>query len=518
MSGLEQTKERTRTEYSIRNTSVKTISSILQILAGYIVRIIFTQVFTSKVVGLNGLCTDIISILSLAEMGFESAVIYALYEPIAHGNINKQKSIMLLYRKFYHFVAFAVMATGLVIMIFLPVVVKDYASVENIRLIFFLFLLNAASSYLLIYRSTLITAHQMAYIPTLYWTISLVVQDVLQIILMLIYPDFILFLIVGVIATIVRNVLLSRKAEKMYPYLKDRDVTPLEDEERCELTKNVKAVIFHKVGTVAVNNTDNIIISAFMGLSEVGIYSMYFLVIGSVRQVLDHVFEGLSASVGNFSVTESDEAKRKLFNVVFFLDGWLFGFAGVCVYQLVSPFVGLSFGEEYVFADNVVLILCVNLTVTGLRRACMVFHDAMGLFWYDRFKPVAETVINIVASIILVQIMGTFGVFLGTFIGTMTTNFWIEPYVVYKHGFHSRVSEYFIRYAAYGAVIVVAFIATTRLCSLLPEAGFVLTFIMRLPVAVIVPNIIFFLCFFKTREFGEVWNIAKGFLKKRMTR
>ncbi|MCR4843169.1 MAG: lipopolysaccharide biosynthesis protein, partial [Eubacterium sp.] len=391
-------------------------------------------------------------------------------------------------------------------------------SVDRIYLIFFIYIVNSASSYLLIYRKTLIDAHQKVYITSSYTLGALVIQYILQVALLLIRPAFIPYLLIGLAVTVLKNVLLSRRALKMYPYLADGDVTPLSKEDRGAIMKNVRAMMYHKVGTILVNNTDNIILSAFKGLAVVGCYSNYYLLIGSVRQVLDRAFDGIAASVGNAGVTEDKSHTRTIFNLTVFVAFWLYGFSFICLYQLLSPFVGFSFGENYVFTRPVVAILCLNFLIRGLRKPALVFHDSLGLFWYDRYKPVAETAVNLVASLILVNIWGTFGVFVGTFISYMTTDFWVEPYVVCRYGLSGGVGDYFRRYGLYSLAVFLAFGVTEALCALVPSGGFVFEFCTRLPIVAVVPNVIFLICFFKTQDFQMVWRRIVRPLLRTLTR
>lgn len=178
--------------------------------------------------------------------------------------------------------------------------------------------------------------------------------------------------------------------------------------------RNVRAMLMHKIGNVVVNNTDNLLISSFVGVVTAGIYSNYFLIIGSVRQVLDQAMLGVTASVGNLGVTEGKEKFSQIFDRLFFIGYWLFGFAGICLLELLNPFVELAFGKKYLFQKEIVLILCINFFIKGMRRAVLIFKESMGLFWYDRYKALAEAILNLVISIALVTHFGVVGVFAGT--------------------------------------------------------------------------------------------------------
>ena len=339
---------KSRTEYSAKNTTVALISRLTAIFMGYVLRVVFTHTLSESYVGVNGLFLDIINVLSLSEMGVGTAITYALYRPIAEENIEKQKSLMRMFGWFYRIVALIVAVAGLALIPFFDIVIKDYKSVDHLILIYLLYLVNTICSYLLIYKKTLMDAHQLNYIGTFYLTMSWVVQDVLQILVLVLWKNFILFLLINIFTTVVCNVCISRKADKLYPYLRDREVQPLPKPEREEIFQNIRAMLMHKAGTVIVNNTDNLILSAFAGLASVGSYSNYYLVIGSIRQLLTQVFQGITASVGNLGVTENKERVKKVFEAIFFLGQWMYGLAVICLYEIINPFVesSICFREE----------------------------------------------------------------------------------------------------------------------------------------------------------------------------
>ncbi|MCD8129699.1 MAG: lipopolysaccharide biosynthesis protein [Lachnospiraceae bacterium] len=506
--------EKSRTEYSAYNTTVAVISRLIAILLGFVTRVVFTHTLSESYVGVNGLFSDILNVLALSELGVGTAITYALYQPIAEGNIEKQKSLMRVYCWFYRIVAAVVLTAGLCLIPFLDVLIKNQPDIEYLTLIYVLYLLNSVLSYLLIYKKTLIDAHQLSYIGTMNQTIFLIIQDVAQMIILIATHNFILFLCIYLVCTLGGNLRISRRADKMYPYLRDKEVQSLGKEERADIFRNIRAMFMHKLSSVLVNNTDNLLISSLIGIVSVGIYSNYYLVIGSVRQVLDQMFQGITASVGNLGVTEDSGRIRKIFNACFFIGQWLYGVAAICLYELLNPFVQISFGENYLFPSRVVLVLCVNFYVNGMRKASLVFRDSMGLFWYDRYKAVPEALINLAVSVLLGLRLGVIGVFLGTFVSMAATSVWVEPYVLYKHRLNTPVRHYFARYALYTAVLAAAWFLTDGLCSRI-SGGVVTVLILRFFVCAAVPNGILLLVYCRTKDFRFLVEKAVGLLEKR---
>ncbi len=392
--------------------------------------------------------------------------------------------------------------------------ISDQPDVSNLILIYLLYLINSVLSYLLVYKRTLIDAHQLIYIGILNQTIFLVIQDIAQILVLIFTHNFILFLCIYLAATLGANLANSHRANKLYPYLKDKSVTPIAVEERRDIYKNIRAMLMHKIGTVVVNNTDNLLISAFIGVIAVGKYSNYYLLIGSIRQIIDQIFTGITASVGNLGVAADRARMKKIFESSFFIGHWLYGVAAICLYEIINPFVSLSFGANYLFDLNIVLILCVNFYVTGMRRATLVFQDSMGLFWYNRKKAIVEAIINLIASIALAIHFGVIGVFVGTLISTLATSTWVEPYVLYKHKLSAALRGYFIRYGLYTLVIALAWLATDSLCSLI-DCGLVKTIILRALICATVPNMILLLAYFRCSEFRFILKKVMQLIKSK---
>ena len=506
-------KQKSRTEYSVMNTSVAFVAQISAILMGFFTRVVFTRMLSEGYVGINGLFTDILNILSLSELGVGTAITYALYGPIARKDIQKQQILMRMFRTFYRITAGFVLMAGLCLIPFLDILMKDRPDVDHLVLIYLLYLLNSVVSYLLIYKKTLIDAHQMNYITVLYHNGFLVLQDISQIIVLITTRNFVLFLIIAVACTITGNVCMSRKADVLFPYLKEPCHEKLPREERQDILKNVRAMLMHKLGNVVVNNTDNLLISSFVGVITAGIYSNYYLVIGSIRQILDQALQGVAASVGNLGATEDSEKVNKIFDQLFFIGYWIYGFAGICLFELLNPFVELAFGKQYLFQREIVLVLCINFFINGTRKAVLIFKESMGLFWYDRYKAIAEAALNLGISILLVIHFGVVGVFAGTFCSTVLTSVWVEPYIIYKYRFHRSVLEYFRKYGVYLIIMAIGW-AITEICCHMINGSAIFNLLYRLLVCLAVPNGLLYLFYKKTEECKWVLLLAKSVIQK----
>lgn len=501
--------ERTRTEHSARNTAAAVISRMTAILMGFAVRVVFTHMMSEAYVGVCGLFSNIITILALPELDIVMAVPYALYDPIVRRDEKKQKSLMKLYRRFYHVVSGTILIFGAVCIPFLGFMTGNQ-QVEHLTLIYLMFLANSALSYLWAYKRTLLDAHQLISVGVWYQTVFLVLQDAVQIVVLWSTKNFILFLSVSLICTFTRNIAVSRKADRLYPFLKEKDTEAVPKEEKREIFSNLRAMMLHKAGNVLVNNTDNLLLSALIGLSSVGSYFNYYLVIGSIRQLLNQVLQGITASVGNLGVNADRGQIREILEDTLFVGQWIFGFAAICIYELINPFMELSFGKQYVFSMSVVLVLCLKFYVTGMRQAVLVFRDALGLFRVDRYKVIVETMLNLVISVVLAQRLGTPGVFLGTLFSMLLTSVWIEPFVLYRY-LEIPLKSYFVRYLLYTASAGVTASGIHIICR---GKGF----LGRLMICLFGVNLLWLIGYGRTREFREICRRGRRILFRRKRR
>lgn len=319
-------KKLSRTEYSLLNMFTGVLGYGLNVVIGFICRIIFVRTLSVDYLGVSGLFTNILSVLSLAELGISSAIIYALYKPIAQNNETKITSIMQFYKKAYAIIGIFVAIVGLFILPFLNIIISNPPNIEeNIYFLYLLYLLNTVVSYFFSYKSSLLIAMQRQYIVSGYNYVVTICQSVLQIVFLLITHEYILYLIIQIIGGITYNVWISYKASHDYPYINNKNIEQLSKSESRELMKNVKALAINKVSGVLVNSTDNIAITFFNGLSTVGFASNYILLSSTLGGIIGLVFNALPGSIGNLNASVDEESRYKFFNVLNLMNFWLFG-------------------------------------------------------------------------------------------------------------------------------------------------------------------------------------------------
>ncbi len=497
---MSQPAEKSRMEYSMRNSAVGMVSKVAAILAGYIARVVFVRVMTTELVGLSGLLTNIINALSLTSLGVEAALVFSLYAPVARGDEEKQASLMALFRRVYYVFAAVVLLFGLILYTLLPMILGEKTQIASLSIICALYVLNSVLSYFCSYRRMAFLSHQCNYVNELFDATSLIVLSTVQCIVLLLTRNFFLYLLIPVVCTVTENLSLSALAGRWYPFLRRFNPPPVEKGERREIMANIRAMLMHKFGLVIISNTDNVLLTWLFGLLAVGSYANYYLITGSVAQVLDRFISGITGSVGDLGVKVDRKHVGEVFRLAFFATAWIYGLAAVSLFILLDNFIAFSFGETYVLGGMLTLVLCMNLYLDGVRKATLIFRDSLGLFRYDRFKTPIEAAVNLGASILLARHLGPVGVFLGTTVSVLLISFWVEPIVLYRGYLKEPVRSYFASYFLYLPAVAFAGAATWYICSFINGVG-VVQLLAKLIVCLVLPNAVMALFFHRTAEY-----------------
>lgn len=498
-----------RSKNSIRNVIVNVGSQILYIALSFFCRTVFIRMLDESYLGLNGYFSNILTIFSLAELGFGTAITFSMYKPLAEKDYKKLGALMGLYKRAYRTIGIIVAVVGIAFSPFYQFFMKSIPDIPNLTLIYFLFLFSSVITYFLSYKQQIIIADQKVYICSLYQYGFGIAQNLIQVVILILTHNFILYLCAQILFSFFANFFLARKAGKMYPFLKKYEKQKLSKPDRAAIVKNIKAMFMHRIGSTVVNGTDTLVISTFVGIVSVGIYSNYYLITNTLMNVTKQIFSGITASVGNLGAVEDHRKSYEVYLAINFACFWIFSFCSICLFSLFNPFMLLFTGKKsLLFALPIVFVIVLNFYTTGMRQATLTFRDAFGLFWYDRYKAVFEALVNLIASILLVQHLGVAGVFIGTLISTMTVDFWVEPLVLFRHGFHRPVSAYFLRYALYTALTFSVGFLTYFCCAYVPGTGFI-SFVAKCLICLLLPNAAYLLVFWNTKEF----RYLKGFVK-----
>lgn len=504
-----------RSKNTMRNALTSVVGQVVVVVLSFISRTVFVKTLGAQYVGVNGLFTNIISVLNITELGLGTAIVYSMYHPVAHKEYKKIQANMNYLRKAYLFVGTFILVIGLIFLPFVPYIVNDNTLSINVNLIYIMYLFQTVLSYwCFAYKSAILQADQKQYISAIFTTFVRVITSIIQIIILLTVKSFILYLVVGIFSSLVYNILVLIKVNKIYPYLKEKNQEELTNEEKHEIKRNILGLSMYKISGTVLDSTDNIVISSFIGLFQVGLYSNYLLITSSIRTLTQILFNSFTASIGNLNVTESSDKSEFIFRCLNFLNFWIYGFCSISLYVLLNPFISLWLGSEYLFNKTLVIIIVLNFLTEGLQQAVITYKDACGLFWIGRYRPIFSATLNILFSIMLVRPLGVSGVLLATIISRFLTTWWFDARMVHKHVFYRSPKKYFIRYIVSLVTVIAVAILTEFFCSLVP-GGYWLNFICKCIMCVLIPNVIFFLLFNHKEEFNYIFNAVKNVLSKR---
>ncbi len=510
--------DKTRTDNVVRNMGVGTFFQVLSLVLGFVSRTIFIRILGSEYLGLNSLFTNILTILSFAELGIGNAIIFSMYKPLATKNKDQLKKLVKFYKKTYTTIGLIILGVGLLIIPFIPYIIAETPNIkESIYLIYILFLLDASISYFFSYKTSIISADQKNYIVIMYTNIFKIIQIFVQLIVLYFTKEYILYLILQVLNTLLTNIYLAHKSDKMYPFLKDLGNKTIQEKEKKGIFKNVKALFIYKFSSVILNGTDSIIISRYLGLVVLGLYSNYYLIINAITLIVGQILNAFTSSVGNLIAIDNKEKSQKIFKELFYFDMIIYNVLCICLYLLFNDFVTLWLGDKYLLSNFVVLTIVASFFVNGAQFAGFTFRNASGNFSHFKYAPIVAAIINVVVSIVLAKYIGLAGVFIGTIVARLTTSTWIDPYIVYKYIFKEKARGYFFNYLKYVVIILICFIPCFFLAKIIKSVN-ILMFIVKGIVLVVVSMTLFFLLTFKTEEFQDLKNrlifLFKRFLKR----
>lgn len=503
-----------RTKNSIKNIIVALILNLISIIIGLISQKVFISSLGTEYLGINGLFTNIISMLGIVELGLGSAIIYNLYKPVADNNKKKIKSLMHFYKISYRIIAVVVTIIGLLIIPFLGLIVKDTNISENLIIIYLLFLTDIVCSYLLTYKRSILYAYQKSYIINIVHIGYLLCMNLFQILILIYTKNYYLYLIIKIIARIIENIVITKIANKSYPILLEKDVIPLDKKTKKDIFTKIKALLLHKIGGFVVLGSDNIIISAFLGVNTVGLYSNYSMIINVLVNLSNQAFSAITASVGNLLVTSNNKKSFRVYKNISFANIWLAGFIAISLLVCMDSFVGIWLGKKYVLPISVLLVLCINLYLQITRYTNNSFKEAAGIYYEDRFIPIIESIVNIVMSIILLHYFGLAGVFMGTICSNLVLHLYSYPRFVYTKLFKKSYFDYY--YSFFKNLVIIMFIGsiTFFISKIIDFNSFSFNLVWDIFVCLLIPNILLFIYYRKSFELLYYVNLITTILKR----
>ena len=506
-----------RTKNTFRNTAWGAIYRAIAIVGPFIIKTLIIKEIGMAYSGLNTLFNSILTVLNLANLGFSSSLVYTMYEAVAKEDTDFICAMINYFRKVYRSIGFIILGMGLVVLPFLPQLVGQEAPPgANLYIMWLLYLSATVLDYVLFgYVNAIFSAYQREDSRLKIMTIRYLFQYILQIVLLVVFKNYYLYLITLPLMVIPNSLANYYAAKKQYP--KIRCVGAPSKETKKSLFHRVKTLFGHSVGNTLLVNVDSILISSFLGLSVQSLYSNYFYILTAVNGVIEIITNGARAGLGNKLIVDSEEENHRLFLGMNY--GWiaLVGFCATCMLCLFQPFIGgIWIGEEGLLDTSFVIFLTLFFYSWMFRVMQLTYRDAAGLWTVDWLKPYVSMILKVVFSVLLVTLTHRIeGVLLPSILILAFLYFPWEAIVLYKNLFHRSWLIYLKRVLCYTAINAAVATLCYFLCTMVSPANTLASFAIRLVIICVIFPVIWLVTTHKTGEFQTMLTLAKRLLGRR---
>ena len=487
----------------MRNAAASGFGQILSFLMRFLCRTAFLHTLGREYLGIASLYTNVLTLLSITELGFGAAVTYSLYDPLARGDEAKVRSLMQFYRRAYQFIGGMIFCVGLLLIPVLPRLMTGVTDKVNIYLYYILYLIQTTVSYLFFaYKSTLLIADQKKYIYDIHVYIVMILENLVQIAILVFWGSYFAYTLVLIVSNIATNLWVARTVDKRYPYLLER-AEPLAEADRKGVFSRVYAMALYKIAGAVGTSTDNIIISAMIGVVEVGLYNNYYMIISMVQSFVTGFFRSFSASLGNLYAEEGEERNEFMFRTMSMISNCVVTMCAILFMVLFQPFIRIWAGRDYLLPFPVVALIVFNFFTNYLTSTVQIFRETTGVFVRGKYRAAATAVLNLVLSILFVRWWGFPGVFLGSVVSRMLTTWWYDPYLVYHDALHRSPWPFFRDGAVMTGILVLVSGATILAVRPLVERPLLCLMASGVMAGVLGAGLLFLL-YFRSEEFSFV--------------
>lgn len=493
---------------SLLNSSLSVINNIVSILVGFLTQTIFIKLLGSEFLGLNSLFSNIISLMSVVELGIGNAIIFNLYEPMYYNDREKIKSLVHFYNKTYNIIILIIFLISLILIPLLPFFVETDLDV-NIYMIYGLFIFNVLSSYFLSYKRGILYSDKKNYLLSIIHICYILLLNLLRILILVVFKNYYLYLIVKIIMNFIENYVISIIVNKKYSFINEKKYLKLDKKVERNIFNKVKSLFLYKIAAFFVNSTDSIVISKYLGLHIMGLYSNYYLIINSLNTLITQAITSLTSNIGHLLVENDKNKNYFVFKKILLGNYWVAVVTSCCIYLIMDPFVKIWLGNSFLLSEFVLIVLVLNYFQNIMRSTFTIFKDGAGLYEFDKFVPVIQTLLNIIFSIILVKIFGLAGVFMGTIISELVWWIFSYPKLIYCNLFNQKISKYVKMFFKY-LIIFILILATLYLFDkLFYFDNIIVELFYKIILALFIPNLVLVIVYFKEEEFKYYLNIVK---------
>lgn len=502
---------KSRTYHSAHNIVMGLANRIVTALLTFVGRQIFLQILSLDYLGINGLFVDVLKMLTLADLGFATAMNYSFYKPLAENDERKLAGLIHFYKRVYNIIALVVAVLGVALTPFLHIFVKLQSDIPYLEAYYLIALANTVVSYLFVYKASIITADQKGYLISQYAMGISILNLVAQIVVLYLTHNYMLYCSVTFFTTLLNNLIVSAVANKHYPFIRNRE--SISKEEKQQIFTNLKSVFLYKLSTVIISGTDNILISILVGTMFVGKYSNYNVAVTNLSHIAFILFNSLTPSIGNLIVKDAPQKRFSVFRVIMVVSFWISNFFIFCLYFLMDDFIVLWLGPEYIFGMPTKIAILLNFYLLLAHYPVLSFREATGLYQKTKYVMLCAAGLNIALSIALGIPFGVAGIILASFIAKLATFFWYEAKILFRSFFDQPVGNYFWRHILNFLLLAVCILACERLLPLMPCTRW-WDWLWHAVLYALIINFVCLLRFCRTAEFQQV----KGKLLQKLFR
>lgn len=502
-----------RSEKLFKNAAYAIAGYLAYALLGFVSRGIFVNRLGETLTGVATLFCSILSLLSVAELGFSSAIAIHLYKPLAAGDRRRVAALMNLYRKAYWLIAISVFTLGMAILPFVHLLIKSDSAVPHAKWYFFLYVLQTTFSYCFSYKGALIAACQEEYRRTNITNLMLILTTLAQILLLLFTSSLTPYLIAAALGTLITNLLIHRKAKKLYPYLDTYKEEKVTKEERQSIFAYIRAASIDRISLSVKSATDNMITSSFVNVVMTGIVGNYVMVTGTVEKLLGFFFWNCSPAVGNLTATTDKETQYGTFLDLEYLAFWIYGFLGTGMLCVLTPFVRDIWIRQdiMVLPFSTLFLLILNFFLIGVNFPATIFFEVLGLIQKMPYMNLLNVLINLVVSLGLVPFLGVNGVYIGTVLSLILTTFPLTQYLVLHHHFDGKYKPYLSLSARLLLLTICTAAACIVLCNRISLTGLA-GIAVKILLCTVAYNGIFLLATLRTPQFHSLFTLLMRIL------
>lgn len=499
---------------SVKNTSRNIVwgivNRIFAFLIPFVMRTVLIRVLGSEYLGLDSLFTSILQMLNIAELGFSAAVVFSMYKPIAQGDQERVCALLNLYRIAYRIIGAVILIVGLLLAPLLPRLIKGHIPSDlNLYILYFIFLGNTVIGYWMsAYKKSLLSAHQREDLNTNANTMFTLFKAVMQLLVVVVFQNYYMYLFMMPLASLVENIYIEWLTRRLFPQYVCRG--KLDRDSSRDICRRISGLMIRKICQVSRNSMDNVIISAYLGLSQVTVYGNYYTILYGVHTLLECITKSMAASVGN-KIVVSDREKNHADMIRFtFMYMWIASICTVCLLVVFQPFMRLWMGEELMLPDSAMILLCVYLYSLCMGDVRSVYVTSAGLWWEGRYRSAAEAMSNIVLNILLGKYFGISGIIIATILSILVIDFGYGTTIVYRHYFkNGRIHTFYLQHFFCAVVTAATAFIVYRVCSLLPGGGLA-GVIVKGVTAFFLGNLCLLAAYHRTERFRDALRFAQN--------